>query len=454
MVAVQMVLLSLALASPGQPVLLDFTASWCGPCRQMQPAIQQLQAAGYPVQAIDVDAQKDLAKQFNVTGVPCFVLVVDGREVQRVVGATTADKLIAMFTAAGARQPQPAQRQLTAATGPAIPHVQSPNVDAAVNSSAPANMPATPYVNCVPPVPSNATDGMVDRLTAASVRLRINDASGHSVGSGTIIDTQSGEALIVTCGHVFRESQGKGKIEVDLLAPGAPQKLPARLIGYSIEPDIALLSIRPGCGVQPARVAPRDYTIAKDDPVVSIGCDHGGPSSARLTRVTAINKYLGADNLQTAGQPVQGRSGGGLFTAEGLLIGVCNAADPKDNEGLFASLKVIHAELAKHELDRVIAGAGAADKTVAPVPFDTITTPVAAVPATQPASLQSGEQVLLEQLSAKSEGAELICIVRSLNDPRAKSEIIVLDRASPELLEKLAVERRLQPSQQPTSARR
>ena len=43
---------------------------------------------------------------------------------------------------------------------------------------------------------------------ASSVRLKIEDADGNSVGSGTIIDARAGEALVLTCGHIFRESQG------------------------------------------------------------------------------------------------------------------------------------------------------------------------------------------------------------------------------------------------------
>src|SRR5207248_11561214 len=43
-------------------------------------------------------------------------------------------------------------------------------------------------------------------------------------------------------------------------------------------------------------------------------------------------------NVQVAGQPVVGRSGGGLFSADGMVIGVCNAAEPVDREGLFAAL--------------------------------------------------------------------------------------------------------------------
>ena len=50
-----------------------------------------------------------------------------------------------------------------------------------------------------------------------------------------------------------------------------------------------------------------------------------------------MNKFQGAPNLTVAGQPVQGRSGGGLFSSEGYVIGVCNARDPQEQQGLFAA---------------------------------------------------------------------------------------------------------------------
>ena len=64
-------------------------------------------------------------------------------------------------------------------------------------------------------------------LIAASVRLRVEDADGHSCGSGTIIDARGGEALILTCGHIFRDSKGKGRIEVDLPGPAGRSACPA-----------------------------------------------------------------------------------------------------------------------------------------------------------------------------------------------------------------------------------
>lgn len=69
--------------------LIDFTATWCGPCKVMEPVMTALAreyAGRVRVVAIDVDEEQLLAQQFNVRSMPTFVLVRDGREVGRVVG--------------------------------------------------------------------------------------------------------------------------------------------------------------------------------------------------------------------------------------------------------------------------------------------------------------------------------------------------------------------------------
>ena len=78
-----------AAAAAGEAVLLSFEASWCGPCRQMVPLVESVAAAGWPVRRIDVDRETDLVRRFGVTAVPCYVLVVKGRETGRIDGATT-----------------------------------------------------------------------------------------------------------------------------------------------------------------------------------------------------------------------------------------------------------------------------------------------------------------------------------------------------------------------------
>ena len=75
---------------------------------------------------------------------------------------------------------------------------------------------------------------------AATVRLRIDDERGHSYGTGTIIDVHGQDALLVTCGHIFRESKGRGRIVVELFGPHATGPLEGELIRYSLEPDVAL----------------------------------------------------------------------------------------------------------------------------------------------------------------------------------------------------------------------
>ena len=56
-----------------------FNAKWCGPCKQMKPHIVELISEGYSIQEIDVDEQPELAKEFNVRGVP--TLVVNGNSI-------------------------------------------------------------------------------------------------------------------------------------------------------------------------------------------------------------------------------------------------------------------------------------------------------------------------------------------------------------------------------------
>lgn len=85
-------------ASTGDAILYDFQAEWCGPCKKMDPLVQSLINRGYPIKQIDVDANRSLAARYGVNGIPCFVLVVNGQEVDRVVGMVPLSRLERMFT--------------------------------------------------------------------------------------------------------------------------------------------------------------------------------------------------------------------------------------------------------------------------------------------------------------------------------------------------------------------
>ena len=81
--------LSSAVAS-GQPVLIDFYADWCGPCRSMKPAVHELAdelRGKLQVVQINVDQQQALAQEYKVRSIPCFVLLKDGKEAARQTGS-------------------------------------------------------------------------------------------------------------------------------------------------------------------------------------------------------------------------------------------------------------------------------------------------------------------------------------------------------------------------------
>ncbi|MCD8336960.1 MAG: thioredoxin [Lachnospiraceae bacterium] len=77
------------------PVLVDFYADWCGPCKALAPLIEELdqEAEGYSVAKVNVDAIPELAQQYRVASIPTVLIFRDGACVERNVGLVSKDDL-------------------------------------------------------------------------------------------------------------------------------------------------------------------------------------------------------------------------------------------------------------------------------------------------------------------------------------------------------------------------
>ncbi|KYF73017.1 thioredoxin family protein [Sorangium cellulosum] len=102
----------------GVPVLVEFTATWCPPCRALAPILHKLAEEGagrLKVVAVDGDRSPALARRFNVRAFPTVIALDAGKEVARHVGLTTKEKLLKLVegrglsgAAPGDRAPSPA----------------------------------------------------------------------------------------------------------------------------------------------------------------------------------------------------------------------------------------------------------------------------------------------------------------------------------------------------------
>ena len=76
-----------------KPVLVDFWATWCGPCRRQAPIVEELAEAGYEVGKVDVDKEPSLAQQYKIMSIPTLLVFKGGKEAARYVGLTAKAEL-------------------------------------------------------------------------------------------------------------------------------------------------------------------------------------------------------------------------------------------------------------------------------------------------------------------------------------------------------------------------
>ncbi len=514
-----LVLLVAPLGAQPQGELLDFTAPWCGPCQEMSPVVSALQRQGYPIRKVDFDSNRALVQQYGITGIPAFVLVVNGREVNRIVGRTSEGqlrRLLAQIPTTPLEQPKyvnnaPAASAADNKKAAALPKITKiPVVNVArgesgglaglglnllgskskqptviVDRSAAANEEPADDLAAAEMADAANTDDVIRAqneaneanpateaanakraanpdIAAATIRVRVKDKGVVSYGSGTIIESKPGRAVVLTCGHLLRDLSRQAQIEVDVYAANKSMPFAGKVIDADLAADVGLIAIEPRTALVACRIAADDKSIRMGAKAVSCGCSDGYRPSLQQTSITALNKYDPPDNIECQGVPSQGRSGGALFNSRGEIIGVCFAATENDQRGLYCGLKPIHALLKRASLAHLYRpgteeeSAQPQGRAIAEASHSRPTRNETA--GSSPAELGDEFDALADAASQRSDGAhtdagrlddarnaEVICIIRPPAGTRGESKVVIINRASAKFVDYLKGEVRSQP---------
>ena len=337
-------------AGSTEPLMLDFTATWCGPCRQMKPAVERLVQDGYPIKAVDVDQSPDLAAKYRVSGIPAFVVIdpTSGRELARSEGAQPAANLVSLFTEARAKARSQDRAGDEEKDQSADDEEERPRRKAAASPN---------------PKPWETV-----------VRIKVHGKGSIGFGSGTIVHSTPEESIILTCAHIFKMDGRKQaapaqfplKITIDLFdgnrsGPKMNQvhytneTFEGEALDYDFGRDVGLIRIRPGRRLPYARVVPTHWKPEGRMGMITVGCSEGHDATAWDTVITnpamkGLNGNGAYEAIECMVAPKQGRSGGGLFTSDGYVAGVCDFAEPRGNHGLYASPQSIYSILDRNDL--------------------------------------------------------------------------------------------------------
>lgn len=134
------------------------------------------------------------------------------------------------------------------------------------------------------------------------------------------------------------------------------ESVEGKAIDYDFKRDVGLIRIRPGRRVPASRVVPAHWEPKSRMGVLTVGCSEGNDATVWDTVInrSRIENFLSGNPSYEAVEcdvaPKRGRSGGGLYTQDGYIVGVCNFAEPQGNHGLYATPRSIYYLLDRNKL--------------------------------------------------------------------------------------------------------
>ena len=139
------------------------------------------------------------------------------------------------------------------------------------------------------------------------------------------------------------------------------EQVEGKAVDYDFARDVGLIRIQPGRRLPASRVVPAHWEPQSRMKVLAVGCSEGNDATAWHTIIKRprLQNFLSGNSSYEAVEcdwaPKQGRSGGGLYTIDGYLAGVCNFAEPQGNNGLYATPRSIYALLDRNNLTELYA---------------------------------------------------------------------------------------------------
>ena len=466
--------------------LLDFTASYCKPCQQMLPILKRMQSDGFPVRQVDITENPELARQYRVEAVPSMILLVRGRETKRFVGLTEESLLRRSLNDAARqvdKENRAAEAQRAAIAEPAapVPEVSEKSSGKSLGDLFRLMFPRWGQAAQEPIIRGQSPELPGDRrgqelAAVATVRVTVEGTTAdeglkvRETGTGTIIHSAAGESVILTCSHFFQGLDVKStRTTVEAFTGGEAQQFPAQVIMGNHRLDLAILKIQPGRILPAISLAEEVPELTAGEELVSFGCDAGAEPSKLSVTLVDQDRYDGPGNLICSKAPASGRSGGGLYTAAGQLVGICSCANRNLAEGLYMSRGAV-AELLSNErlswlrelikttgqakqtptADEGLAETGKADADTAfsdllEEPFREQPEVAVDTPAGSESEAEGFPEIAApgaaETAPGLAAGGPEVTVIIDDRQPGAQKKVIVIPRASPWLMEMLTGEK-------------